>query len=111
MSHDPNLGAPGKSTSYGLLPRVVADFFFRLDPYGLDFGDNADEYSYEVNLALPKLVSCGSASEVLEVIYYVVSESVPDMNIGPISAYSDGAAEIWAALQFWRAENANHAQP
>jgi hypothetical protein len=54
---------------YGNLFDEITALLFRADPIGLDFGDNADEYEPEPRTILPRLKSCKSADDVLQVVH------------------------------------------
>lgn len=53
---------------YGTLFLDVSEVLFRHDPQDSNFGDNTDEYDLEVGTILPKLKTCHTESDVLEVV-------------------------------------------
>src|SRR5213083_369088 len=54
---------------YGDLFDEIAAIFFRHDPVGVKFEDNANEYEPEVGTVLPRLKECRSPSDVRRVLH------------------------------------------
>ena len=60
---------PRLRAEYGRLFDSLAALLYRHDPIGINCEDNADEYELEARTILPKLRSCHSADDVLQVVY------------------------------------------
>ena len=85
----------------------VADILFRVDPAGINFEDNTDEYHPETGTILPRLANCASESEVRRV---VVEEFTRWFDAETVSRAHQNqfdriASEIWSALQIFRGRN------
>ncbi|EGL53227.1 MULTISPECIES: hypothetical protein [Methylophaga] len=77
----------------------VERILFRLDPMGINFEDNTDEYDPEVDIILPRLKTANTELEVLDIIHeefcrWFDSELVGNKN-NPI--YREIAKEVWSA--------------
>jgi hypothetical protein len=55
-------------SEYGKLFDSAAVLLFRLDPKGINFEENTDEYEAEVETILPRLRDCHSDDDVLQVV-------------------------------------------
>jgi hypothetical protein len=56
-------------TEYGELFDSLAALLYRHDPIGINFQDNTDEYELEAETIVPRLHSCRSADDVLQVVH------------------------------------------
>ncbi len=82
----------------GLYSRLE-EILYHTDPLGLNFGDNPDEYSSEVNTILPRLHHARSEKDVLSIVHEEFVRRFDSDTAGPISnpKYSEAAKEIWNA--------------
>jgi len=76
----------------------VAALLFRHDPEGINFETNTDEYEPEVGTILPRLRSCRSEHDVLQVVHEEFVRWFGADTAGPRERYAKIAAEIW---QLW----------
>ena len=53
---------------YGGLFTATTELFFALDPVGINFGSNADEYEPEVGTVLPRLEAAGFVDDVARIL-------------------------------------------
>ena len=84
---------------YAELFDSIAALLYRHDPMKINFAVNTGEYETEAETILPKLRSCGSADDVLQVVH---AEFVRWFNYGiagPPEHYKEIAFEIW---QLWQ---------
>jgi hypothetical protein len=84
---------------YGRLFDSLAALLYRHDPIGINFEDNADEYELEARTILPKLRSCHSADDVLQVVYAEFVRWFDSATAGPQEHYKEIALEVW---QLWQ---------
>lgn len=95
-----------KKRYLGLYDRVTS-ILFRVDPMGINFEDNTDEYDPETDTILPRLPNCTSLDDVRK----VVSEEFErwfdsDMvNTGNRKHFDEIASAIWSELQISRGTN------
>jgi hypothetical protein len=89
----------GIRASYGQLFDSTAALLFRHDPVGINFEDNTDEYETEAETILPRLRSCSSADEVLQVVHQEFVRWFDPATAGPPQRYAQIASEIW---QLWQ---------
>ena len=85
----------------------VTSILFRVDPMGINFEDNTDEYDTETDTILPRLENCSSSDDVRKV---VIEEFVrwfhSDMvNDGNQKHFDEIALSIWSELQSFRGTN------
>lgn len=90
----------------GLYDRVSA-ILFRIDPMGINFEDNTDEYDPETDTILPRLKDCNSADDVRKVAIeeferWFDSDMLCSSNQ---RHFSEIAAAIWSELQICRGVN------
>jgi len=93
---------------YGKLFDAMAALLYRHDPIGINFEHNTDEYESEAGTMLPRLHSCHSADDVLQVVH---AEFVCwfDFDIaGPPERYKEIALEVW---QLWQGHLADRPSP
>jgi hypothetical protein len=81
---------------YGSLFDDISSLLFRNDPIGIVFEDNKDEYDPETRTILPKLNSCRSEEDVLQVVHKEFCRWFSADIAGPTSRYTTIAAEIWS---------------
>ena len=79
---------------------VVGKVFLDVKPeeVGINFETNTDEYEPEVGTILPRLQSCGPASDVARVVHEEFVRWFGTDTAGPISRYESVASEI---RQLW----------
>lgn len=75
----------------------MAAILFELDPIGINFECNTDEYEPEVGTILPRLCSCNSKAEVRQMVHDEFERWFAPMTVGPESSYDLAAELIWAA--------------
>ena len=95
---------------YAKLFASVAALLYRHDPVGINFEDNADEYEPEARTILPRLNSCHSADDVLQVVHAEFVRWFDSGTAGPRERYQEIAFEIWRLWQGHRS-NPNVAPP
>jgi hypothetical protein len=84
---------------YGALYDRVLRLLFDLDPVGINFGDNADEYEPEVDTILPRLRLCTSAADVQRVVHEEFSRWFDADVAGPSERYARVSEKIWAEVR------------
>ncbi len=84
---------------YGQLFDAVSAAFYRHDPIGINFDDNADEYDLEAETVLPKLRACKSEADVLQVVHSEFVRWFDADTAGPLSAYVAIAGDVWRLWQ------------
>ena len=89
---------------YGALFDEVAAILFELDPEGINFESNTDEYEPEVGTILPRLRSCSSVRDARRVIHEEFVRWFEPETAGPESSCQDAAERIWAAWKRHQAE-------
>lgn len=88
---------PAVKAEFSPLFNEVSAILFRLDPMGLNYGFNTDEYEAEVGTILPRLKECRSARDVQKVVY---EEFERWFGIsGKPEKYRLASQDIWSA---WR---------
>ena len=80
----------------------LAALLYRHDPIGINFGE--DEYELEARTILPRLRSCHSADDVLQVVYAEFVRWFDSAIAGPQEHYKEIASEVW---QLWQGRLAN----
>jgi len=88
--------------AFGELYDDVAELLFRHDPIGINFENNSDEYEPEVGTILPKLRTCQSASDVLQIVHEEFVRWFDPATAGPKERYVELSAEIWQLWQSYR---------
>ena len=86
---------------YGELFDATAALLFRLDPIGINYDTNTDEYEPEVGTILPRLKNCQSQSDVRRIVHEEFVRWFDDA--GPQKNYEPIAAELW---ELWQKFNA-----
>jgi hypothetical protein len=82
----------------GLFDEAAA-ILFELDPIGINFETNRDEYEPEVETILPRLRTCQSREDARKVIHDEFTRWFDRDTAGPESRYELVAERIWAAWQ------------
>jgi hypothetical protein len=82
---------------YGELFDATVALLYRQDPIGINFEVNPDEYQPEAETILPRLSSCQSAEDVLQVVHQEFVRWFAD-TAGPQERYAQIASELW---QLW----------
>jgi hypothetical protein len=82
---------------YGGLFVAAADLFFRVDPAGINFAFNTDEYEPEVGTVLPRLESAGSVGDVVRILREEFSNWFGDSFDGQRT--DQLAPELWSLWQ------------
>ena len=88
--------------AYGDLYQDLADLLFRLDPVGINFEGNSDEYEPEMGTILPRLRACRSEDDVLSVVHEEFVRWFDAGTAGTKERYRKTAAEIW---ELWKKHN------
>ena len=89
---------------YGALFNSMAALLYRHDPVGINFDDNKDEYEPEAGTILPRLSSCHSGEDVLQVVHEEFVRWFDRGTAGPPGHYEKIASEVW---QLWQGHLAN----
>ena len=89
---------------YGRLFDAVAEILFRLDPIGVNFEDNPNEYHTETGTILPRLKTCTSAEDVQRVVHEEFVRWFNAETAGPEAKYRAVAKEVWRAWQTHRGQ-------
>ena len=84
---------------YGSLFDRVSAILFDLDPIGINFETNTDEYEPEVGTILPRLKSCHSVKDVRRIVHREFIRWFDRKIAGPETHYQQAAESIWAAWQ------------
>lgn len=86
----------------------VAAILFEVDPIGINFEHNTDEYEPEVDTILPRLRSCASADDTQRVIHEEFVWWFGAESAGSAHSYSEIAERVWAEwLSFQAQESAS----
>ena len=93
---------------YGELFDSVAALLYRHDPIGINFEDNVDEYEPEAETILPRLRSCRSADDVLQVVHSEFVRWFDSDTAGPPEHYKEIASDVW---QLWQGHLADRPSP
>jgi hypothetical protein len=86
-------------SEYGVLYDKISELLFRHDPIGINFEHNTDEYEPEVGTILPRLKTCTSANELLQVVHEEFVRWFGIETAGSQDRYRKIADEIWHLLQ------------
>ena len=81
---------------FGALFDEVSKILFRLDPMGVNLGENKDEYDREAAAVLPRLKECKSQRNARKVIHEEFTRFFEGL-AGPVEVYNEVAKEIWEA--------------
>jgi hypothetical protein len=80
---------------YGDLFDKVAAVLFRLDPIGINFDDNQDEYEPEAGTILPRLKTCASPEDALRVVHEEFCRWFGADTAGGRQHYQEIANGVW----------------
>jgi len=89
---------------YGRPFETIGEMLFRLDPIGINFEGNADEYHPETGAILPRLKDCADVRDVQKVIYEEFVRWFGIETAGPEAKYRAVATEVWRAWQSHRGQ-------
>jgi hypothetical protein len=89
---------------YRALFDSMASLLYRHDPIGINFDDNKDEYEPEAGTILPRLSSCRSVEDVLQMVHEEFVRWFDRGTAGPPEHYQKIASEVW---QLWQGHLAN----
>jgi hypothetical protein len=83
----------------------IGALLYRHDQIGInfDFDENTDKYESEAGTILPKLNSCRSEDEVLQLVHAEFVSWFDSDTAGPQEQYKKIASEIWQLWQEYRA--------
>ena len=95
-----------KKRYLGLYDRVTS-ILFRVDPMGINFEDNTDEYDPETDTILPRLPNCTSPDDVRKVVTEEFERWFDSdmVNAGNRKHFDEIASAIWSELQISRGAN------
>jgi hypothetical protein len=85
--------------TYGELFDATAALLFQHDPIGINFDNNTGEYQPEAETILPRLSSCQSSDEALNVVHEEFVRWFGADTAGPRERYEQVASELW---QLWQ---------
>ena len=77
---------------------AVSKAMFELDPIGINFEDNTDEYDAEAGTVIPRLAACLSAEDVAIVLHEEFRAWFGAETVGEIVAYRALAGRIWLLM-------------
>ena len=82
----------------------ISSILFRIDPMGINFEDNTDEYDPETDTILPRLGDCNSTDDVRVVVVEEFRKwfDADMVNSGNRIHFDKIAAEIWSEVQIFR---------
>ena len=89
---------------YGALFDSMAALLYGHDPIGINFDDNKHEYEPEAGTILPRLSSCRSVEDVLQMVHEEFVRWFDRGTAGPPEHYQKIASEVW---QLWQGHLAN----
>jgi len=89
---------------YDELFDATVALLFRHDPVGIIFAENRREYAPEAGTILPRLDTCHSESDVLQVVYEEFLHWFSD-SAGLRERYVEIASELWG---LWQASQSRH---
>jgi hypothetical protein len=84
---------------FGSFFTEVSSILFEIDPVGINFETNTDEYEPEVGTILPRLHACKSLDEVRRAIHQEFIQWFGKGTAGIESHYQQAAERIWDAWQ------------
>jgi hypothetical protein len=87
---------------YAALLDEISAALFEVDPIGINFGDNSDEYDAEAGTILPHLRRCSDVEDVQAVVYLEFVRWFGAEIAGDASRYRDAAERIW---KLWSTTN------
>jgi hypothetical protein len=84
---------------YGAVFDAVTALLFEVDPMGINFGDNTDEYEPETGTILPRLADAKSVDDVQTIVYEEFCRWFDEVEAGPRESYGELSVKIWQAWQ------------
>jgi hypothetical protein len=90
---------------YGELFDSVGALLSRVDPIGINFEINPDEYHPETGTILPRLGTCNSARDVQRVVHEEFVRWFGADDAGPEEKYKGIASAIW---ELWQGSRKEH---
>ncbi|HEY8181724.1 MAG TPA: hypothetical protein VII32_05755 [Thermoanaerobaculia bacterium] len=84
---------------YSALFAAFAEILFRLDPAGINFEVNSDEYEPEVGTILPRVIDATSVEEIVPVLREELSRWFGGGIRRPGTTYEEIARELYEAIQ------------
>ena len=91
----------------GVLFNTVSAVLFEVDPVGIRFEDNCDEYDPEAGTIVPRLREAGSGADLLSIVHEEFCRSFGPDIAGPKQAYVAASERIW---KLWSAFVSERAQ-
>ncbi len=77
----------------------VSAVLFRVDPMGLNYETNTDEYDPETREILARIGSVSDGDQLQMVLHQVFSMMFDPAMAGPLGHYREAAEQIWALWQ------------
>jgi hypothetical protein len=87
---------------YGALFDALSKLLFEADPIGINFETNTDEYEPEVGAIIPQLEHANTEDDARQIIHAEFCRWFDAKTAGPIEAYGEIAAKVWAEWQRYR---------
>jgi hypothetical protein len=84
---------------FGALYDTVTAILFEVDPIGINFETNTDEYEPETRTILPRLASCETVDKLRAVVHEEFTHWFGPDTAGTPEKYTRVAHEIWAAAE------------
>jgi|GEM_PF-1357198 len=75
--------------------KAVSAVMFKLDPMGINYQTNTDEYDPEVGLLIPQLKKCSSPDDVAGALFEIFKSQFDADMAGKRERYDGLAKEIW----------------
>jgi len=91
---------------YGVLFNAVAAALFEVDPMGINFGTNTDEYEPEAGTIIPRLGQANTVQDVETIVREEFCRWFGPQDAGPSEPYRNIANRIWEA---WNASKRREA--
>ena len=77
----------------------VSRLLFDLDPMGINFTTNTDEYDAEAGTIIPRLAGCTSEADATRIVHEEFIRWFGADTAGPIARYKKVGARLWTAWQ------------
>jgi hypothetical protein len=90
-------------TEYAGLYAAATHLFFKVDPIGINFASNSDEYEPEVGTVLPRLESAESVDDVGRILREEFRRWFGDVFDG--RSTDRLAPELWSLWQAWKSSH------